>query len=482
MVFGICIADLQKHFGYYSAAQYTPLCQLPDLLDAGKFHQFRAINIANQAGYSYEYLSPDNFQLSQAVVENGVLAPEGPGYKALIILANQTMTDDGIAKLYTFAEAGLPLIFYGGLPSNALDYNNSSDASSTSELAGLQKYPNVHIIGDGTLASSLQTIGIEPLTRVNVNTTLWTNWRHDEAAGIDYVYIYNDSPGSSTGTITFASQNIPYEFNAWTGEQNPILAYTTSAAGITIPISLASNQTRLIAFSKSPLDPTDNCGVHIDESNIENLYTSYSPATGLVVKITTTNDLQNSIINISDGPSHKLSCTTPAPSFTLTDYTLTVEHWSPPSNLSDIETIAIKHNTTHSLATLVPWSQIPGLTNTSGIGYYSTTFTWPPSTDGATGAFIDFGAIIHSICVSINGRQLPPLDFRHAEADIGAYLVDGLNVVDVRVATTLGNVLRGIWFDLRTSGTYNTIDVPVEADMGLLGEVVVTPYVEVRVA
>jgi len=39
----------------------------------------------SQAGYTYEYISPANLKLDTAVVENGVLAPGGPCYKALLI-------------------------------------------------------------------------------------------------------------------------------------------------------------------------------------------------------------------------------------------------------------------------------------------------------------------------------------------------------------------------------------------------------------
>lgn len=62
-------------------------------------------------------------------------------------------------------------------------------------------------------------------------------------------------------------------------------------------------------------------------------------------------------------------------------------------------------------------------------------------------------------------------------------LVDGVNTVEVLVATTLGNAMRPVWFELKTSGTGTGSPgaggvLPPVVGYGLIGEVTVVPYRE----
>lgn len=67
-------------------------------------------------GYTYQYLSPDNFQLPNAVVKDNVLAPDAQAFKALVVRGNDTVTPQGIDQLLNLAHAGLPIVFSGGVP------------------------------------------------------------------------------------------------------------------------------------------------------------------------------------------------------------------------------------------------------------------------------------------------------------------------------------------------------------------------------
>jgi hypothetical protein len=69
-------------------------------------------------GFSYEYLSPENFALPEAYVAGQTFAPQRQGFKALIVRATELLTRLGVTKIFEYAHAGLPIIFLGGLPSN----------------------------------------------------------------------------------------------------------------------------------------------------------------------------------------------------------------------------------------------------------------------------------------------------------------------------------------------------------------------------
>ncbi|KAI7459865.1 hypothetical protein KC351_g17516, partial [Hortaea werneckii] len=173
----------------------------------------------------------------------------------------------------------------------------------------------------------------------------------------------------------------------------------------------------------------------------------------------------------------------------LTNWTLTLESWTPPADLFTHQTTSIKTNTTHHLTRLEPWNRLsPSLRNVSGRGYYHTTFPWPPaSQDNSTaatvadGAILDLGALNNAARAWVNGNQLPPLDPTHAVADIGPYLVEGANEVDVVIGTTLGNVLRPIYQEVVSSGTRWLGSRPVEQGYGLVQPVSVVPYMTTEI-
>ena len=96
------------------------------------------------AGYSYSYLSPDNFALNGAYVQNGILAPDAQAFRALIIRANDTLTVDGVQAAAGFAHAGLPIIVSGGIPTAYNTNNISGIGHSHSTLESILSLPNVH--------------------------------------------------------------------------------------------------------------------------------------------------------------------------------------------------------------------------------------------------------------------------------------------------------------------------------------------------
>ncbi|KAK4892845.1 hypothetical protein LTR27_008759 [Elasticomyces elasticus] len=419
-------------------------------------------------GFTYEYLSPDNFALAAATVVDGILAPDAQACQALVVRANDSLTVDGVAKLVEFAHAGLPIVLAGGLPSSYIDtysYNAMDIRKSKKNLQGTTTLPNVHVTDDYHVAATLASMGIKPRTQIVStspgNATVFTTWRHDNATDSDYIFVYNDAmyipqgQGAANVTIDFQSTGAPFEYNAWTGEQSPVAAYSTTANSTIIPISLAGNQSTIIAFRC-----TDTLArlPHVEVMPEDVVGYSYTDNDSLVLK-------------------HAHSSPSP-----LSNWTLVAEHWDPPADLYNISAGATKHNTTHYLPQLIPWQQIPGLQNVSGRGYYSTTFDWPLDTT-ADGAILDFGWVYHTLRATLNGHQLPPLDVTAPKIDVGKWLITGVNELEAVIATPLGNVLIPIWYQLQTSGEgpgspdASTVPPPV-GQYGLQADVTLAPYWE----
>ena len=414
-------------------------------------------------------------------MEDGQLAPGLQGYKALVVQGSDAMTVDGVGRIADFAQAGLPIVFFNGTPSYLASYNASGQVYVNQTLARLSSLPNVHHVA-GDLAQTLAMLDIQPLTSITSNGTWYTYWRHDEAQNIDYVFLVSDSPdgnvktpGASQGTITFQSTGTPYRFDPWSGQESPILNYTSSANTTTIFFELAINQGIIIAFKD-----TEPPGLHLVNAPSSVLDVISGHGSNNLSVLVGSCDGGCGTIQTSDGRTIPLDASAP-PSFPLQNWTLIVEHWDPPDPLDQPAVDAVRYNTTHQIGTLVSWQSVPDLQNVSGRGYYETSFSWPPA-DGALGALISFGPIVHTVRVNINGQTVPPLDTTLATADISAYLKNGTNLVQVAVSTTLGNVLGTVWTSLRTVGQAPTgvfdsaLSPPPIADYGLLYPAIITPY------
>ena len=423
------------------------------------------------SGYTYEYLSPSNFDLPTAEVQNGVFAPSRQAFKALVIRTLDYLTVPGVKKISEYAHAGLPIIFDGGVPTRLWAYHKCAAAKVTTIMNELAKLDNVHVIeGPRNLADEFMSLGIEPLTKVSSNGSWYTVWREDTQNDIDYVFLYNELNSTTAGTIEFASTKVPYWFDAWTGEQTPVVLFEQTESRTKIPVTLYGNQTAIVAFLPKALEPVPAHHAISASSGILSL-----TASGKSISVKANNQGGALQVKVSDGSVHNIAITEAEP-FDLQTWNLTVEHWSPPADLSDAKMTAVKTNTTHQLPYLVSWQDIDSLKNTSGRGYYTTTFHWPPK-EGADGAFINFGRVFHTLSASVNGHRLPPLDTSRAEADIGPYLKDGENKLEVVIATTLINALRPIWPDLRFSTTTPIKNIPPAQDYGLK-RVILTPYKE----
>ncbi|CZR61746.1 uncharacterized protein PAC_11643 [Phialocephala subalpina] len=401
------------------------------------------------AGYTYEYLSPENFQLPQAIVSNGVLSPSGSAYKALVLEQGNILT------------------------------NTTGEAYVASTPSSIIPLSNVHQIANGSLLVTLGAIGIQPATKVSANSVWYTTWRQTPD-GTNYFLVYNDG-NSSAGTASFASVGTPFYFDIWTGVISPVLEYAITSGYTTISLKLASGQTVLVAFTSNAQQWAEYIpSLHVSSASVPVLSYNYSKSTGLIAKVQATTSTFT--LTTSDSVQYTLNSNGTPAAFNLGNWTLVAESWDPPADLSDANTLGVRTNKTHQLPILLPWTQILELANKSGIGYYSTSFNWRSSTKDY-GAIIDFGPVVQSLSVSINGHQLPPVDLTSAKADITSYLVQGENLVEAVAATTLANVLRTIWDELLISGSGPVLPawVRLPQDEGLLGTVVVTPYKAVKV-
>ncbi|KAL4925374.1 uncharacterized protein BDV17DRAFT_284052 [Aspergillus undulatus] len=440
-----------------------------------------------RGGYTYSYLSPANLNLSSARVQGGLMAPEGPRYQALVVTSEQNVTLDAVRKIQCFADDGLHVLLAGGMPgyfpSGTGRTEEGDRAAVSSALQTLQNARNVYIVDGHEIASTLEALNLLPRVAVQTNGTWYPVYRTDNETRTDYIFLFSNpasatSTSKSTGSITVQTTKTPYVFNAWSGHRAPVLHYHIDKDNgtTTIPVTLAANQTVIFAFSNdlaSEIDTPSTSAVHLPGGVLGYNYTA---ATGLALHVSTSTSPSTSsqdedrtgtrTVHFANGGTHALPTLnanniTQMSEFTLSDWTLKAEHWMASTNFSAAHIAARKYNTTHPLTqygdSIPSWLEIQGLRNVSGVCYYSSFFEWPATTvsnmTSEPGAYISLPSTSHGVQVYINGHRVSGIDFAHPVADIGPFLGQGTNEVEVVVPTVMWKYIRSLYGSIEIAGS-----------------------------
>lgn len=439
-----------------------------------------------RAGYTYSYLNPTNLNRSEAHVSGSLLAPESPAYQALVVPGFENVTMEAVSTIQKFADAGLPIIMTDKLPGYYPTGTSSDKNTVSSALNSLRVSENVHVTSEGGIAATIESLNISPRVRTvtSKNTTWYPVMR--SSGSDDYVFIFNEG-SDSAGHIIVNSTKTPYTFNSWTGERLPLLNYQIRGNKTNIPLSLASNQTVLFAFSDDWESEIDTPNFHATQVPANIIGHNYTSSSGLVLHAVADSIAASSTLSLSTGKTYDTSVSSSASSISLNHWTLVAEHWKAPHNMSDATLIAEKQNTTHHLSSLVSWLDIPGLHNASGLGYYSTQFQWAArnsNQENATnGAYLSLPPISHGLKLFVNDQPVQTLDFANPFVDITPYLRHGTNKISAVVPTLMWNYIRSIYDELLISGSKPQLpSLPSTIDTGLIGEAKIIPYTNIHIS
>ena len=370
-------------------------------------------------GYTYDYFDP-SFLTADGVYydkENETL--ELAGYKALVLWQN-VLSVSGAKSLLELAKDGLKLVITDSAALSS-PYANENADELRSIINELKKLPNVKTVAEADdVIFALKELGVESYAGFSKpNRQLLTQVRRK---GDDrYLYVYNYCDGTFHGEgeephgnicnteIVMDGTYIPYSIDAWTGEKEQVPEYRIESNKTIIPINLEYGDVALFEFEKT--EATDK------------KVTNYTVEYGAESEIT--------------------------------DWSLTVESWVPGETLSRTETIegvatteykisTDKENKSVTMNTLKTWDNIDEIgKNVSGKGYYTSKFNWNGDYNGA---YIDFGKVVQSFKVKINGIYTDDINMNVPKVDISNLVKTGENTIEVEYSSNLTNVQlsRGI--------------------------------------
>ncbi|MFJ3670284.1 glycosyl hydrolase [Streptomyces sp. NPDC090106] len=456
----------------------------------------------SEAGYTRDYVNPTLLDLPNAKVRNGRLATDGPDYKALVLDSRQLPVSapsrDSLPlatakKILGYAKAGLPVVIVGDAPSGVPGIDAQGDKDVRSVVAALLKQRSVHTVEDeAAVPALLGELGIRPSAEPATPGPIVSVHRAD--ADTDFYWLYNQGSVISAGEpatlfdpdttakavdtdITLKGRGTPYLLDTWSGAVTPVAEYTTGRDSVTVHVSLAGDASQVIALTTDPRRFTTGRtpktgGLHVVSTTAD--AASFRSDGGLAVEAAKAGTYTTRLSNGRTVTTTVGSAGT-AIDLTARAWSLDVQDWQPAAAFGTTGAAATrtdKKNVHVDLDALTPWTGIPALKDTSGIGTYTTTVTLPQSWKADTGARIGLGQVTDSFTLSVNGTTVPTPDQLGATADIGRYLHAGKNTVTVRVSTTLINRLRTLSSALATR--------TAQAN-GLVGPVTLTPYTVTRV-
>ncbi|KAG8157140.1 hypothetical protein KVR01_013130 [Diaporthe batatas] len=434
---------------YYYAAPWAP----------GDEDAFGGVNGLGALGYTYDYLSPQNLLLPQAIVRDGVLAADGPSYKALIFSGQEVITLEAAQAVLDFAQAGLPIIVVGDASALPNQTYPSTDVDQLSNItAQIAHSPSVHFAASiGEISGILSGLSISPKAGLNCTSNpVYPVVRGDVNNSTEYVFLYNDQYIPADCSVSFTSaaggNAVPFVYNAFTGAQEELVEYTTDGSVYTLPVNLAANETTILVFkSGSDTNSTNKPYVTSSSENVAFISRSNSSDTSVLATVTTSGSAS---ITFDSGKTTTFDVSLPA-TLDLPTWDIEIEDWHAPEDRFDVEagTAITLHNFTDQA--LVPWTQLgAGFESVSGVGRYTTRFTVPslPSSNSSSsgpssriGALLSLGPVVNTIRASIDGVQLAPIDPARPVVDISGYVAEGQeHELQVEVTTTLFNRIKSV--------------------------------------
>ena len=345
-------------------------------------------------GYSYDVISNPHLFLPEAVVRNGELCPQGPAYRALLVVDQEMLPVPSAEKLLALAKSGLPVVFVGKIPEKA-NGAFSEDGKIADLMAQLRALENVAFVETlEKAAECLSANGIEPRTKYR-RDKLESLCRRDET-GV-YYFFYNGGEAVET-EVVLSGAGKPVLLDAWTGNMTPI-PYVQTKAGTQIRLKLSERDAAIVALL--PEAETVRATEALTQVVLDTFDTTI----------------------ISWGPDPDAAVPTQSKKTVLKLGIQKAGTWDALPATED------------QLAAL----GVDALAHVSGQGIYRTEFTLPEC-DGAV-LTVDTGDCM-VVAGTINGEHLPTLNQRSGVVDLTGLVHAGENTLELEIATTLINRLR----------------------------------------
>lgn len=334
-------------------------------------------------GYRYDYCNPDVLLNRLCVKDGKIQTPEGISYQMLWIPENKRMLPETITRIHELILAGAKV---AAMPPHSIatlmggDDNIRRFESEVEKLWGKVNNGGLVKIGKGYLLCDTDIEKALKAFDIEPDVKGDVRWIHRQGGNKDWYFVTPQKRSSFNGHVTFAATGSVEQWDPVTGEAQPIKA------------DIKNGSTEI--YLDMPVG--GSCFIVIDRSA-----THVDPA-----------DSEDSEVMAVDGV-----------------WNLTFpEGWGAPSQ---IETEQLK-----------PWSELPVPVEAkafSGTVRYTTSFNI--DTPAADDMKLDLGVVSSIAEVKVNGKHVRTLWCSPYIAEIGEYVQQGENILEIEVTSTWFNRL-----------------------------------------
>lgn len=337
-------------------------------------------NVPFPEGFNYDYCNPDVLVNRLSVSDGRIVTPEGLSYGLMWIPENRRMLPETVEALQRLVEAGATIVANAPLGAATLRTDDKSFARAVKKLWSGKR--GVHKKGKGFVMEGM-TLD-EALTKAGLKPDVLAGeamWSHFRTDSTDRYFVAAPKGRAFAQTAEFACDGYPELWNPVDGTTMP-LPFERRKGRTAVNLSLPAGGSCFVVFSDKKTEAPA------------------APAEAAVVAL---------------NAPWRLSFP---------------EGWGAPDSVT--------------LAGLMPWCEIDGLSDEakafSGTVCYTTEFNID-SLDPQSRYMLDLGEVAHIAEVSVNGRPAGVLWCEPYTADLGAFLREGANRLEVKVTGTWFNRL-----------------------------------------
>jgi hypothetical protein len=443
-----------NHMAYYNGITHDVIYETM-LMRANKGIYWQDMTLQN-SGYTYDYFAPQLLEDDDVCFRNGVINPDGPAYRAVIVY-QEDMPLSSAKRLLEWAKRGLKVLIVNGVAemirneyyvthinaASKTPYNDGGDAELTKVVAELKALPCVkELSSDKDTCAALQELGVKarsPFAEPNKKILTFTRADDNKRYLYLYNYMYTESE-SFTFTVGIEGEGQPYLVDCWANKVTAIGKYEIANGYTNVELTLAPGEAVFVV-----LDCNAEGAVHAVSGNGTVI------RCGDVLKMVACKS-GNYTVKLNNGLEIEKDIQVPDP-ICIPEWDIIVEDWNEGEKKIVEEDRGLGYVTREvyfetkktkidlGKTTLKPWKEYEAVgPEVSGLGCYTAVFTLPQGWNDANGAVLKIGSTNdNSVAVYVNGKKTPPVDTSKLTVDITEFLSLGENTVYIEIGSTLNN-------------------------------------------
>lgn len=335
-------------------------------------------------GYKYDYCNPDVLLNRLSVRDGKIVTPEGLSYSMMWIPENKRMLPETLEKIYELIKAGAVVV--AEAPRSIATLSGGEEAQKRFDAAVEAIWGEVPPcetarIGKGIIDSDTDIKNALARHGIKQDVKGGVRWIHRNVKGADWYFVTPKKQSSFKGSVAFSAEGAVELWDPVTGQMSPVKAESRDGYTV-VDLDMPKAGSCFVVFNRKERHRNPEPKVYGDAVQLSGPWKISFP-----------------------------------------------EGWGVPADTT--------------VSQLLPWCDMmssPEAKAFSGKAVYSTRFTVGADKVGKP-MLLDLGKADMIAVVRINGKEMSPIWCQPYSVDIGEYIKEGVNDLEIDVVSTWFNRL-----------------------------------------